>query len=119
MDVIVDISFSLKTHNAYHLSQGEELTETTQSIKTEDEYNSDRAPLLAKKDISSNTDEFVPMGIVKMNFNSPFQIFSRNFIKEVHLYQWGRKGKYQWKQIKYRQKKKKKAHQKTKQISQI
>ena len=61
MDVIVDISFSLKTHNAYHLSQGEELTETTQSIKTEDEYNSDRAPLLAKKDISSNTEEFVPM----------------------------------------------------------
>ena len=62
-------------------------------FKTEDEYNSDRARLLAKKDISSNTDEFVPMGIVKMNFNSPFQIFSRNCIKEAHLYQWGRKGK--------------------------
>ena len=33
MDVIVDISFSLNTRNAYPLSQEEKLTETTRSIQ--------------------------------------------------------------------------------------
>lgn len=46
-----------------------------------------RAHLLAKKGISSNTDGFVHVEIVKMNFNPLFQFFSiSKLYKKKHIY---------------------------------